>query len=438
MFFGKTYKIKLVLYATALFINAVSLQAADWTQYRGPNFNGSSSEKLHISAWPSARIKVVWKIPTRLGFSSFAVAKERAFTIVMQEIEDVNREVCLALDINTGKELWSQALNIAKYDGGGNSGTKENNGGDGPRTTPSCDGDRVYILDGRLTLHCLDAKNGSDLWTVNLAKKHKAKLIRWQNATAPIIDGDLIFVCGGGEKQSLLAINKHSGETVWSGESDKMTHASPIVADIKGERQVVFFTQKGLVSCNTRSGEVLWRAAHPFKVSSAASPIVEGDIIYCSAGYGVGAAAFRISKKGGKYFSKQLWRKPNKLMNHWSTPVCIDGHLYGMFQFKEYGNGPLKCIELETGEIKWAKSGFGPGGVILVDGKLIATSDSGEVVVSKATPKAYNEIGRFKAIDGKCWTHAAYSNGQIYVRSTKEGARFDLKGSLDRSVTDRR
>jgi len=438
MFFGRTYRIKLVLIAAALIINAVSVQAADWTQYRGPNFDGSSSEKLKIPAWPSGAIKVVWKIPTQLGFASFAVAKGRAFTIVMEEIDDVNREVCLALDINTGKKLWSQALNIAKYDGGGNSGAKENSGGDGPRTTPSSDGDRVYILDGRLKLHCLDSKNGSNLWTVNISKKHNAKLIRWQNATAPIIDGDLIFVCGGGEKQSLLAINKHSGATVWSGESDQMTHASPIVVDIQGERQVVFFTQKGLVSCNTRSGKVLWRAAHPFKVSTAASPIVEGDIIYCSAGYGVGAAAFRVSKKGGKYSSKQLWRKPNKLMNHWSTPVCIDGHLYGMFQFKEYGNGPLKCIELETGEIKWSKSGFGPGGVILVDGKLIATSDTGEVVVSKATPKAYNEIGRFKAIDGKCWTHAAYSDGQIYVRSTKEGARFDLKGSLDGSTTDRR
>jgi outer membrane protein assembly factor BamB len=435
MFFVQINKLKLVLHAAALIVSAVSVPAGDWTQYRGPNFDGSSSEKLEISAWPSGGIKAVWRTPTRLGFASFAVAKGRAFTIVMEEVDGVNREVCLSLDGDTGKKLWSQVLNIAKYDGGGNSGTKENKGGDGPRTTPSSDGDRVYILDGRLTLHCLDAQNGSNLWTVNLVKKHKAKSIRWQNAAAPIIDGDLVFVCGGGEKQSLLAINKLSGETAWSGESDQMTHASPIVADIHGERQVVFFTQKGLVSCNTKSGKVLWRAAHPFKVSTAASPIVEGDIVYCSAGYGVGAAAFRVSKKGGEYSTKQLWRKPNKLMNHWSTPVCIDGHLYGMFQFKEYGNGPLKCVELATGEIKWSKSGFGPGGVILVDGKLITTSDAGEVVVSKAMPEAYSEIGRFKAIDGKCWTHAAYSNGQIYVRSTKEGVRYDLKGSLGGSPT---
>ncbi len=122
MFFGQTNTLKSVLYAAALIISAVSVQAGDWTQYRGPNFDGSSSEKLKITAWPRGGIKVVWRTPTRLGFASFAVAKRRAFTIVMEEIDGVNREVCLALDVNTGKKLWSQVLNIAKYDGGGNSG----------------------------------------------------------------------------------------------------------------------------------------------------------------------------------------------------------------------------------------------------------------------------------------------------------------------------
>jgi len=432
MFFMQNKILQSGFIAVTLTIGTTDLQADDWTQYRGPNFDGSSSEKLNISTWPSGGIKTVWKVPTRFGFASFAVANGRAFTIVMQEVDGINREVCLALDGNTGKKLWNHVLSIAKYDGGGNSGASNNKGGDGPRTTPSTDGKHVYILDGRLTLHCLNAKNGRNQWTVNLVKKHKAKSIRWQNAAAAIIDRDLVFVCGGGENQSLLAINKLSGDTVWSTESDQMTHATPIVAEIHGERQVIFFTQKGLVSCNTKSGAVLWRAAHPFKISSAASPIIEGNIAYCSAGYGVGAAAFRVSKKGGKYSTEQIWRMPNKLMNHWSTPVCIDGHLYGMFQFKEYGNGPLKCVELATGKIKWSKSGFGPGGVILVDDKLIATSDTGEVVISKATPDTYSEIGRFKAISGKCWTHAAYSDGQVYVRSTTEGARYDLLGSVDR------
>ncbi len=271
------------------------------------------------------------------------------------------------------------------------------------------------------------SKNGKAKWNVNLIKKHNAQPIRWQNAATPIIDGDMLFICGGGKNQSLLGINKNTGETIWSEESDQMTHASPIVANIHNERQVIFLTQKGMVACNTKNGKVLWRAEHPFKISTAASPIVENNIVYCSAGYGVGAAAFEIKNKSGKYSSHQLWRKPNKLMNHWSTPVCIDGHLYGIFGFKLYGDAPLQCVDLKNGEIKWSKSGFGPGGVILVDGKLIATSDAGEVVIVKASMESYSEIGRFKAIEGKCWTHGAFSDGQFYIRSTKEAARFNLK-----------
>ena len=125
MFFVQTNKLKSVLSAAALIVSAVSVQAGDWTQYRGPNFDGSSSEKLEIPAWPSGGIKAVWRTPTRLGFASFAVAKGRAFTIVMEEVDGVNREVCLSLDGNTGKKLWSKVLNVAKYDGGGNSGVKE-------------------------------------------------------------------------------------------------------------------------------------------------------------------------------------------------------------------------------------------------------------------------------------------------------------------------
>ena len=419
--------IRTTLLITGITAGNITFQAGDWTQYRGPNFDGSSMEKLQINTWPKGEIKPIWKTPTRLGFSSIAVAKSRVFTIVMENIEGVERETCLAIDSKTGREIWSKTLNIAKYDGGGNSGTKNNKGGDGPRTTPSSDGDNVFILDGRLTLHCLDAKNGKAKWNVNLIKKHNAQPIRWQNAATPIIDGDMLFICGGGKNQSLLGINKNTGETIWSEESDQMTHASPIVANIHNERQVIFLTQKGMVACNTKNGKVLWRAEHPFKISTAASPIVENNIVYCSAGYGVGAAAFEIKNKSGKYSSHQLWRKRNKLMNHWSTPVCIDGHLYGIFGFKLYGDAPLQCVDLKNGEIKWSKSGFGPGGVILVDGKLIATSDAGEVVIVKASMESYSEIGRFKAIEGKCWTHGAFSDGQFYIRSTKEAARFNLK-----------
>ena len=183
--------------------------------------------------------------------------------------------------------------------------------------------------------------------------------------------------------------------------------------------------QSGLVSLSTETGAEKWRSQFPFSVSTAASPVASGNQVYCSAGYGVGAGVFRVGKAKE---AEEVWFKSNELMNHWSTPVIRDGYLYGIYEFKKYGRAPLQCVELSTGEIKWSHQGFGPGNVILVGDNLIVLSDSGEVALVKATPASYQESGRAKAIGGKCWSTPAFSNGKLYVRSTTEGACFDLTG----------
>ena len=202
-----------------------------------------------------------------------------------------------------------------------------------------------------------------------------------------------------------------------------MTHATPTLCDINAKRQAIFFMQSGLVSLDPVDGSELWRQPFPYSVSTAASPVVEGNLVYCSAGYGVGAGLFEI---GEDMSVKEIWRKPNRLINHWSTPVVHDGHLYGLFEFKKYGKAPLQCIELATGEIKWEKRGFGPGNCILVGDKLAVLADSGALVIVEAKPDAYHEIVHSKVVEGKCWSTPAFSDGKLYIRSTKEGACVDV------------
>ena len=262
-----------------------STAAADWPQYRGPNHNGTTSEKI-LQAWPAAGLREVWKVPLTDGFSSFTVNQGRAFSLVQRAVEGVNREVCVALDAATGKELWAATLGNAKYADGGNEGAKDNNGGDGPRSTPAADGKFVYVLDARLNLTCLEAATGKAVWSKELLKETGGKLAYWENAASPVIEGDLIYACAGAEGQSLLGVSKRDGHLVWKGENDGMTHATPVVGTILGVRQVIFFTQTGLVAAEAKSGKVLWRYPFRFNVSTAASPIIGGDIVYCAAGYG--------------------------------------------------------------------------------------------------------------------------------------------------------
>jgi outer membrane protein assembly factor BamB len=243
-----------------------------------------------------------------------------------------------------------------------------------------------------------------------------------------VIDGDLILVAGGGRGQALLAINKNDGKVVWKGEDDEMTHATPVVSELYGVRQVIYLTQEGLVALESKTGQLLWRQDFPFRVSTAASPVVGGNLVYCAAGYGVGSAAYRISKQGDEWSSRELWRSQGDqpVANHWSTPVHQNGFLFGMFSFKEYGDGPVKCVDMVSGRVMWEKEGFGPGNVILSEDTLVALGDAGQLVLIDANPREYRELARAKVLDGKCWSSPIHADGRIYARSTKEAVCVQL------------
>ena len=412
---------------------AAPAMAVDWTQFRGPNHDGISTEKIQKS-WPANGPHTVWKVPMNAGFSSLTLGGGKVYSLVAREIDGADQEVCAAFDAATGREAWAMPLGIAKYSGGGDSGTADNKGGDGPRSTPSFDGGKVYATSGRLVLDCFNAADGKKLWSHDLVKEYGGRNIGWENAASPLIDGDLVFMAGGGQGQALLAFDKKDGHLVWKGQDDKMTHSTPVAATILGERQIIFFTQKGLVSVAPKTGNVVWRYPFKYAVSTAMSPIVSGDIVYCSAGYNVGSGACRISKSGSEFTATELWMTPgNSLANHWSTPVCKDGYLYGLFGFKDYGHCPLKCVEIATGKEVWSKEGFGPGGCTLVDGHVLVLSDKGELVLVKAEPTAYSEVARTKAITGKCWSSPCVSNGRIYARSTREGICVDVAVPMARN-----
>lgn len=408
---------------------AFSAQAItnDWPQYHGKQSDKTSSEKIAKQDWDTP--KQLWKVETPTGFSSFVVAEGQAFTIVRRSLEGIDREVCVALDANTGKERWAATLGLTRYGhDGGNSGAPNNKGGDGPRSTPSVDDGKVYVLDSDLGLFCLDAKTGKQIWSHDLIKEFNGRNIKWNNAASPLVEGDHVYVAGGGKGESLLAFDKKSGMLAWKSGDHLITHATPIAATIHGVRQIIFFTQGGLIAVAPDSGKQLWEYDFPYNVSTAASPVVSGDIVYCAAGYGVGSGAVKISKKGDGLEADEIWRLEGNepVTNHWATPLAKDGYLYGMFGFKEYGKGPVKCVEIATGDVMWEQEGFGPGNLVLAGDTLVALSDAGELVLIAAKPDAYEELARTKAVGGKCWSTPVVANGKIYARSTTEGVCIEL------------
>lgn len=405
--------------AAQIILLFVLCKGEDWTQYRGAYCDSTSRERGLKTDWSNG-LPVLWRVSFNGGFSSFSTSGNKVFTLDKKARQGILREVCVAFDADTGKLIWSQEVGVARYDYAYDAEPY-----DGPRSTPAVLEGKVYVLNAQLSLYCLDSETGKIVWEKDLVKEHNAQNIGWQNAASPIIDKEsgLIFVCCGSKDGSLLGINKDNGKTVWKTGDFGLTHSTPTLASIHGARQVIFFTQQGLVSVLPTNGKILWKQSFPRAVSMAISPVVCNDIVYCSAGYGVGSGAYKIIKSGDEWSVKELWRKPgNKYCNQWSTPVYHNGYLYGIFGFKQYKTAPLKCIEIATGNERWTKDGFGMGNLILVDNKLLVLGDTGNLYLVDPDPSQYKELGKLsKPLKGNCWSTPAYANGRLYLRSHNEG-----------------
>ncbi|MCX8107239.1 MAG: PQQ-like beta-propeller repeat protein [Verrucomicrobiae bacterium] len=404
---------------------------AQWPAFRGPNGNGTSNARIRTD-WSVNPPRVLWRKGAaenlQGGFSSISVGGGRLFTMVKRNIDGMAQEVCVALDAETGKELWAKPLGPANYNLGGDQGAPGNTGGDGPRSTPTLSGNKVYVFTAWLRLACLDTQDGRIVWSVDFTRPpYEAPVIEWQNAASPLVVDGLVIVNCNAPSGRIVALNAETGAVVWRKHDDKMTHSTPVLAEFTGVRQVLFYAQSGLVSVDPATGNPFWRHSCSYNnVCVAASPVVWGDLVYCSAAYSTGARVVRVSKSGSTFTATQVRRTPGQFQNQWVTPVCHEGYLYGIFGAGEYGTAPLKCVKLDTLEEQWSQSGFGPGGVLLVRDKLIVLADNGTLVVVEPTPELYIELARFKALSGKCWNVPAVTDGRIYARSTTEIVALDV------------
>lgn len=401
--------------AAACFFGACAVSGAvEWSQIAGPRFDRKTAEALP-EKWSSAPNRV-WEYPSGGGFGTVVTGASRAFLVIGAG----GRETAVGLDRKTGKELWRAPMAEMEYANGGDRGATGNSGGDGPRVTPAYADGRVFVLDGKFVLWAFDSASGQVLWKHDLVAKFGGREIHWANAASPLVVGDRVYVAGGGNKQSYLAFAAASGEVIWKSGSDRQTYTTPIFTKIHGKEQILFMVERGVVSVDPADGKELWHYPFPYRTATAASPVVWEDIVNCSAGYGVGGGACKVTRDGDKWSVDEVWRSPGNrdTAAHWSTAVVVDGYMYGHYGHGEYGRAAFKCIDIRTGKVQWEQSGFGPGQTILAGGKLLVTSDAGRLVMIEPNKERYQEVAATKAVDGKVWASVALSDGHVFIRST--------------------
>ena len=385
---------KLCWIVTAAFLAANS-PAADWPQWRGPNRNGISAEKLS-AAWPAEGPKLLWRAAVGTGFSSISISQGRAYTMGNTNNEDT----VWCFDAATGSNLW-------KHTYGAQLGPQWYEGG--PGSTPTVDANRVFTISKWGDVFCLDAAKGTVVWQRDL-RRDGVKPNRWGFAGSPLVWGNAVILNAG---SAGIALDRFTGRILWSNGTNAAGYASPVRFVAGGKESVLIFAAKHLVALDPRSGRELWRQFWETGWdTNNTDPLVHGGRIFISS-FSRGCGL--LSVQGGT--PQVLYT--NKLMHsHLSPGVVVGEYLYA-FNGEAKQNTDFRCLHLPTGELKWASKDPAFGSVILANDKLLILSDKGELLLAEPSPAQFKPLARAKVLSGLCWTPPALANRQLYVRNAR-------------------
>ena len=386
----------------------------DWPQWRGPDRTDVSQETGLLKTWPAAGPKRVWLFENAgHGYSGPAIVDGKLFTLGTRS----GNEILLVLDANTGKELWTARLGAIL----------DNDWGDGPRGTPAVDGDRVYALSGPGNIVCVSAVDGKILWQVTM-QSLGGEVPNWGYTESVLVDGPLVLCTPGGSKGAVAALDKLTGKLRWQSKqfTEPAHYSSVVAARINDAAQYVQRTETSIVGLAAVDGKLLWETSFPGRTAVIPTPIVRGNEVYVTAGYGAGSKLVRIGA-GNKVTTVY----ENKVMkNHHGGVVLIGDYIYG------HGDPFWVCQNFKTGEVAWTHRGLGKGAVSAADGMLYCVDENnGTVVLVEASPKEWKEHGRFtlapqskiRSSSGRIWTHPVISNGKLYLRDQDLIYCYDVK-----------
>jgi outer membrane protein assembly factor BamB len=409
-----------VLFSIASACCAANALAAnfDWPQWRGADRTDVSKETGLLKSWPEGGPKRLWLYEKGgNGYSGPAIVGGKLFTIGTRD----GNEVLLALDANTGKELWFASLG----------GILANDWGVGPRGTPTVDGDRVYAMSGKGNVACVNIADGKVHWQQGMTDLG-GQIQQWGYTESVLIDGDHVMCTPGGSEGAIAALDKKTGKVVWRSTefTDEAQYSSLVRTKINGTDQYVQLTMKSIVGVAAKDGKVLWKSPWPGKTAVIPTPIVRDNLVYVTAGYGVGCRQIKIGP-GNEVATVY----DNKVMkNHHGGVILVGDHLYG------HSSQPdtWVCQDFKTGDEVWNHRDFGKGAVAYADGMLYCIAEKdGTVALIDASPKGWQEHGRFtldpqtkiRSQRGRIWTHPVISNGKLYLRDQDLIYCYDIKKS---------
>jgi outer membrane protein assembly factor BamB len=397
---------------------ASSLSAADSPQWRGPNRDGKYADTGLMVGFPSGGPPLVWSVvedtkQIGTGYGSVAVVGEKIFLLGADGAKNGAKEFVTCLDAKTGKKIWQTPTKTGE-------GKILDGWGGGPRSTPTVDGDHLYVFGSMGDLTCLTTQDGKEVWHVNVVTTYGGGIPTWGYSESPLIDDKQVVVTPG-KSNGLVALDKKTGVKIWacSDLTDGAGYAGIIPAMIKGKKQYITQTMQNAVGVDAESGKLLWKAGKIGRRTAVIpTPIVTGEKAFFTAGYGAGCELIDLSSENANIIYS------NKMIaNHHGGVIEHAGKLFGHSD----GNTQWFCYNYLKGgeELIWQSKKLGKGSISYADGQFYCYSElDGTLVTIKATDTDWEETGRFtipskstvRPRNGLVWAHPVIANGKLYLR----------------------
>ncbi len=394
---------------------------ADWPQFRGPNRDGVSLDNNLLQEWPEDGPKLLWTATgAGRGYSSLAIQDGKLFTMgdapsTAADDDTAEEEYLTCFDIESGKQLWRKHIGPAWKAFGPDDWQSS-------RSTPTLDGDHAYLLTAQGKLICCSTENGDVVWTKDLKKDFNGdKGDGWGYGESVLVDGDVVVCTPGKEENTMVCLNKKTGELIWStsrAEDRGAGHASIQISEVGGIKVYVNTTASGALGVRASDGELMWSYDIDKTTAVIPSPIIREDLVFFTAGYNRGGALLRQVAKDGKVDIEEIYPLNKKLENKHGGVVLVGDHLFG-----DSGDGGIPfCAELMTGDVVWKKRGSGKGSaaVAAADGYLYIVFQNSKVVLAAASPDGYEEVGTIELETDDdtrpMWAHPVITGGKLYLR----------------------
>ncbi|TWT83346.1 outer membrane biogenesis protein BamB [Planctomycetes bacterium CA13] len=421
----------LIVLVSSTLIGKIAL-SDDWLQWRGVDRANHSSETGLFETWGDDGPPLKWMAEgLGRGYANVSVEGDRIYTTGDFD----NSQSTVAIDALTGKVIWKQAI----------TDQKPKHGFEGSRTTPTIDGDRLYMVSSDGKVACFSATDGAVVWRRDFKDWNGKMMSGWGFSESPLVDGDKVICTPGGPEGMVVALDKSTGEEVWACKMSDPTpsnddetlnegagYSSPVISNGGGVKQYIQLVGRGLLGIRASDGKLLWQYNRVGNTTAnVPTAIIDGDYVFTSTGYNTGSALLKLTPEGddGVQVTEVYWLKGRKLQNKHGGITLVDGYLYCGHG---NGNGMPICVEMATGEIAWGPKraeGKGETSLIHADGHILYRREDGTIILTKVNPQEFEVLSTFEPAfqEAQSWAHPVIAGGMLYLREQDKLMCYELK-----------